>query len=146
GRPAGRLSPTFIGAAGGRRRATLPGARAREGVGSVSGQPFWLIHILAGLLALGVATVMTPLVGRVAGRIGLVAYPKRDRWHRTPTPLLGGVAIFAGSIPVVVMISEAVSAHMLDRFAALLIGAILIFGLGLIDDLKTLPPYAKLLG
>ena len=35
---------------------------------------------------------------------------------------------------------------MLDRFGALLIGAILIFVLGLIDDLKTLPPYAKLLG
>jgi UDP-GlcNAc:undecaprenyl-phosphate GlcNAc-1-phosphate transferase len=66
----------------------------------------------------------------VAGRIGLVAYPKRDRWHRTPTPLLGGVAIFAGSIPVVVLIAEAISAHMLDRFAALLLGAILIFALG----------------
>jgi UDP-GlcNAc:undecaprenyl-phosphate GlcNAc-1-phosphate transferase len=112
----------------------------------VSGQPFALIHMLAGLLALGVATVMTPLVGRVAGRIGLVAYPKRDRWHRTPTPLLGGVAIFIGSVPVVVLIAEAISAHMLDRFAALLLGAILIFALGLIDDLKTLPPYAKLLG
>src|SRR5215213_2435992 len=110
------------------------------------GQPFALIHLLAGLFALGLATVVTPLVGRVAGRIGLVAYPKRDRWHRTPTPLLGGVAIFFGSVPVVALIAEAVSAHMLDRFAALLIGAVLIFLLGLIDDLKTLPPYAKLLG
>jgi UDP-GlcNAc:undecaprenyl-phosphate/decaprenyl-phosphate GlcNAc-1-phosphate transferase len=108
--------------------------------------PFGLIHLLAGLLALGVATVATPLVGRLAGRVGLVAYPKRDRWHTTPTPLMGGVAIFAGSIPLVVLLSEAVSAHMLDRFAALLIGAVLIFALGLIDDLKTLPPYAKLLG
>src|SRR3954451_16071336 len=112
----------------------------------MSSQPYLLIHVLAGLLALGLATVITPVVGRVAGRIGLVAYPKRDRWHRTPTPLLGGVAIFAGSIPVVVVIAEAVSANMLDRFAALLLGAILIFTLGLIDDLKTLPPYAKLLG
>ena len=110
------------------------------------GQPFALIHLLAGLFALGLATVVTPLVGRVAGRIGLVAYPKRDRWHRTPTPLLGGVAIFVGSVPLVGLIAEAVSAHMIDRFAALLIGAVLIFALGLIDDLKTLPPYAKLLG
>lgn len=108
--------------------------------------PFGLIHLLAGLLALGAATVATPLVGRLAGRIGLVAYPKRDRWHTTPTPLMGGVAIFLGSIPLVVLLSEAISAHMLDRFAALLIGAVLIFALGLIDDLKTLPPYAKLLG
>jgi UDP-GlcNAc:undecaprenyl-phosphate GlcNAc-1-phosphate transferase len=112
----------------------------------VIGQPFALIHVLAGLLALGLATVMTPIAGRIAGRVGLVAYPKRDRWHRSPTPLLGGIAIFMGSVPLVVMIAEAVSAHMLDRFAALLLGATLIFALGLIDDLKTLPPYAKLLG
>src|SRR5690606_10019930 len=92
------------------------------------------------------ATVMTPIAGRIAGRIGLVAYPKRDRWHRQPTPLLGGIAIFVGSVPLVMVIAEAVAAHMLDRFAALLIGAVLIFALGLIDDIKTLPPYAKLLG
>jgi UDP-GlcNAc:undecaprenyl-phosphate GlcNAc-1-phosphate transferase len=112
----------------------------------VTGQPFALIHLLAGLFALGVATIMTPIAGRIAGRVGLVAYPKRDRWHRSPTPLLGGIAIFVGSVPLVVLIAEAVSAHMLDRFAALLLGAVLIFALGLIDDLKTLPPYAKLLG
>lgn len=112
----------------------------------MTGQPFVLIHVLAGLLALGLATVMTPIAGRIAGRVGLVAYPKRDRWHRSPTPLLGGIAIFMGSVPLVVMIAEAVSAHMLDRFAALLLGAVLIFVLGLVDDLKTLPPYAKLLG
>jgi UDP-GlcNAc:undecaprenyl-phosphate GlcNAc-1-phosphate transferase len=112
----------------------------------VIGQPFALIHVLAGLLALGLATVMTPIAGRIAGRIGLVAYPKRDRWHRSPTPMLGGIAIFIGSVPLVVLIAEAVSAHMLDRFAALLLGAVLIFTLGLVDDLKTLPPYAKLLG
>ena len=112
----------------------------------MTGQPFALIHLLAGLLALGLATVMTPVAGRIAGRVGLVAYPKRDRWHRSPTPLLGGIAIFMGSVPLVVMIAEAVSAHMLDRFSALLLGAVLIFVLGLVDDLKTLPPYAKLLG
>ena len=57
----------------------------------MTGQPFALIHLLAGLFALGVATIMTPIAGRIAGRVGLVAYPKRDRWHRSPTPLLGGI-------------------------------------------------------
>jgi UDP-GlcNAc:undecaprenyl-phosphate GlcNAc-1-phosphate transferase len=112
----------------------------------MNSQPYLLFHVLAGLLALGLATVVTPVVGRVAGRIGLVAYPKRDRWHRTPTPLLGGVAIFLGSVPLIMLVGQAVSASILDRFGALLAGAILIFALGLIDDLKTLPPYAKLLG
>jgi len=27
-----------------------------------------------------------------------VALPRQDRWHRQPTPLLGGVAIYVASI------------------------------------------------
>lgn len=112
----------------------------------MTGQSFGLFHLLAGLAALGLATLLTPAAGRLAGRIGLVAYPKRDRWHRSPTPLMGGVAIFFGIVPLFLLTAEGVSAHALDRFGALLVGATLIFLLGLIDDLKTLPPYAKLLG
>ena len=112
----------------------------------MSGQPFGLIHLLLGLLALGLAIVLTPIAGRVAGRIGLVAYPKRDRWHRSPTPLMGGVAIFFAIVPLVMTIPEMVSANTIDRFGLLILGACLIFALGLIDDLKALPPYVKLLG
>jgi UDP-GlcNAc:undecaprenyl-phosphate GlcNAc-1-phosphate transferase len=112
----------------------------------VSAQPFGLIHLLLGLLALGLAIVCTPIAGRLAGLIGLVAYPKRDRWHRSPTPLMGGVAMFAAILPLCLIVPEMVSANTLDRFGLLLIGASLMFVLGLIDDLKTLPPYVKLLG
>src|SRR5215213_2957748 len=111
----------------------------------MSSQPFALIHLLAGLLALGLATVATPIVGRVAGRIGLVAYPKRDRWHRSPTPLLGGIAMFFAIVPLFLLVPEVVSANTLDRFGLLMLGATLMFLLGLIDDLWSLPPYAKLL-
>ena len=31
----------------------------------------------------------------LARRIGMVAAPKKDRWHTQPTAMLGGVAIFA---------------------------------------------------
>jgi UDP-GlcNAc:undecaprenyl-phosphate GlcNAc-1-phosphate transferase len=112
----------------------------------VSAQPFGLIHLLLGLVALGLAIVMTPVAGRLAGRIGLVAYPKSDRWHRSPTPLMGGVAMFAAILPLFLIVPEMVAANTLDRFGLLMIGASLMFVLGLIDDLKTLPPYVKLLG
>ena len=112
----------------------------------MNGQPFALIHLLAGLLALGTAMVLTPLVGRLAGRIGLVAYPRGDRWHRSPTPLLGGVAIFLSLVPLFLLVPEPIQAQPLDRFGGLLLGASLIFLLGLVDDVRTLPPYAKLLG
>src|SRR3954453_20981053 len=99
-----------------------------------------------GLVALGIATLMTPVAGRIAGMIGLVAYPKRDRWHRSPTPLLGGVAMFVGIVPLFLLVPELVSANTLDRFGLLMLGATLMFLLGLLDDLWSLPPYAKLLG
>jgi len=112
----------------------------------VSAQPFGLIHLLLGLVALGLAIVMTPVAGRLAGKIGLVAYPKSDRWHRSPTPLMGGVAMFVAILPLFLIVPEMVAANTLDRFGLLMIGASLMFVLGLIDDLKTLPPYVKLLG
>src|SRR3954453_4453915 len=99
-----------------------------------------------GLVALGIATLMTPVAGRIAGMIGLVAYPKRNRWHRSPTPLLGGVAMFLAIVPFFLLVPEILVANAPDTFGVLMIGATLMFFLGLADDLWTLPPYAKLLG
>jgi len=112
----------------------------------VSGQPLWLIHLLSGVLAFSFAILATPLAGRLAGRIGLVAYPRGDRWHRQPTPLMGGVAIYVGIVPLFLLIPESVFAHTFDRFGGLILGATIMFALGLIDDLRALPPYSKLLG
>jgi UDP-GlcNAc:undecaprenyl-phosphate/decaprenyl-phosphate GlcNAc-1-phosphate transferase len=112
----------------------------------MTGQPLLLIHLLTGLLALGLAIVATPVAGRIAGRVGLVAYPRGDRWHRQPTPLMGGVAIFVGIVPLFLIIPETIFAHTFDRFGALMLGATIMFAIGLIDDLRALPPYTKLLG
>ena len=112
----------------------------------MSVQPYFLVHVLSGLLALGLAMLLTPLAGRLAGRIGLVAYPRGDRWHRSPTPLLGGVAIYFAILPLWLAVPEPMHGRPFDRFGGLIIGATLIFLLGLIDDVRTLPPYSKLLG
>jgi UDP-GlcNAc:undecaprenyl-phosphate GlcNAc-1-phosphate transferase len=37
---------------------------------------------------------LTPLVRAFARRYGFVAVPKTDRWHKKPTAMLGGVAIW----------------------------------------------------
>jgi UDP-N-acetylmuramyl pentapeptide phosphotransferase/UDP-N-acetylglucosamine-1-phosphate transferase len=75
------------------------------------------------------------VVGRVAGRIGLVAYPKRDRWHRTPTPLLGGVAIYTGTLIVILGLARVDA-----RLLGLLVGGSLLFVAGLVDDLTPSGP------
>ena len=54
--------------------------------------------VLAALVAFAVAAVLTPLVARLARRVGAVDELKERGLARDATPLLGGLAIFAGAL------------------------------------------------
>ena len=85
------------------------------------------------------ALLLTPLVIRLAGRMGWVAHPKADRWHEQPTALMGGIAIYAAA---------SIAAFLFFNQTLLLPiwgGATLMFITGLVDDLKGLKPASKLL-
>jgi len=89
--------------------------------------------------------ILVRIVRRVSTRRGLVAKPREDRWHKLPTPLLGGVGIFLAFI-----ISLA-STFLLDSKLdwprlGLLVGSLIVFCLGLYDDIKKISPPAKLIG
>jgi UDP-GlcNAc:undecaprenyl-phosphate GlcNAc-1-phosphate transferase len=92
-------------------------------------------------VAFGVGLVGTPLVRGLARRVGMVAKPRADRWHKTPTALLGGISIFAG---------VAAGATLVGLPAAqafwLYVGGIFVFVLGLVDDIWRIRPRQKLLG
>jgi UDP-GlcNAc:undecaprenyl-phosphate GlcNAc-1-phosphate transferase len=90
-------------------------------------------------IALGISVVLTPIVARWARARGIVAIPRQDRWHRQPTPLLGGIAIYASSTAVIVWAGP----HDL-RLLGLVGGGTLLFVTGLIDDLRRLRPHTKL--
>jgi UDP-GlcNAc:undecaprenyl-phosphate GlcNAc-1-phosphate transferase len=100
------------------------------------------IALFASALALGVviSALLTPLVGRWARAHGMVATPRQDRWHRKPTPLLGGVAIYGATMLVIVGL-----AHVDLRLLGLLAGGTLLFVTGLIDDWRRLRPHIKLI-
>jgi UDP-GlcNAc:undecaprenyl-phosphate GlcNAc-1-phosphate transferase len=85
--------------------------------------------------------VMTWFVRRYATARGFVAKPKSDRWHKRPTAMLGGAAIF---ITTVVMYALVVSPT--QESLALLGGSAFLFFIGLIDDIVTIRPYQKLIG
>jgi UDP-GlcNAc:undecaprenyl-phosphate GlcNAc-1-phosphate transferase len=97
------------------------------------------------IVALIAAALFTPIVRGVARRFGMVAAPKKDRWHTRPTALLGGVGIYAA-----VML---VAAWHLNRTGAgspftraILPASSLLFLIGLVDDIVNLKPYQKLVG
>jgi UDP-GlcNAc:undecaprenyl-phosphate/decaprenyl-phosphate GlcNAc-1-phosphate transferase len=108
-------------------------------------QPFVLVYPLAAIVALSVALISTPIVSKLAVRLGVVAYPQRDRWHQVVTPLLGGIAIFLATVPVFVLLPQPNQPDIFDRFGGLLVGATIMFFVGLYDDLRGLPPYGKML-
>ena len=73
-----------------------------------------------------------------------VAEPRGDRWHERQTPLLGGVGIFAG---LLVGVGAALAADALEpskELFGILGGCGIVFAAGLADDLRALPPLAKI--
>ncbi|HKE58280.1 MAG TPA: hypothetical protein VKB46_16320 [Pyrinomonadaceae bacterium] len=89
------------------------------------------------VLALG----LTPLVKLLAQHLGVVARPKTDRWHKKPTAMLGGVAIWlAVAICYFFFVPRTTYGWVIFRASTFL------FLVGLIDDLIHIKPYQKLIG
>jgi UDP-GlcNAc:undecaprenyl-phosphate GlcNAc-1-phosphate transferase len=90
----------------------------------------------------------TPLVRKLAVKSGFIAVPKADRAHTEPTALMGGLAIYAAAIAGWLSILTATSltgnAFRLSEFASIIIGASLMAAIGLWDDRRALPAWAKL--
>ncbi len=106
--------------------------------------PLWWPFPVA--LAFVGAALLTPLVARLATRFGIIDAPNAERKiHRTPTPLLGGMAVFlAFAVPTVLvtLFSNALTGGEIGAsqiFGFLLGGLILMIG-GYIDDRYNLPP------
>jgi len=91
------------------------------------------------LVALALSLVVVPLCRLVALRLGLVARPREDRWHRRPVALFGGVGI------AIVFFGCAAAFGVVSKLPALTITAAIMFGAGLVDDVLSLKPSTKLI-
>jgi UDP-GlcNAc:undecaprenyl-phosphate GlcNAc-1-phosphate transferase len=104
-----------------------------------------LLTALAFAIALVASIALGAAVRRFAPAIGAVVPPRPDRWHRAPTPTMGGIAIaLATSIGfVVVAWQPSIVADLLPWTPVL--GASLAMSIvGILDDRLQLSPVAKL--
>jgi UDP-GlcNAc:undecaprenyl-phosphate GlcNAc-1-phosphate transferase len=102
---------------------------------------FFSNPIFVGAAAMVLSIVCTLAVRVFAIKYGYVATPKSDRWHKRPTAMLGGVAIFVATI--------AVYFGLIPRSTGSLVvigGSAFLFLVGLVDDLISIRPYQKLIG
>ncbi len=107
--------------------------------------------VLVGLVAAVVTAAVTPLVMRLARRLGAVDAPSDPRKvHTAPVPTLGGLAMVVGLL--VGLGVAALRPEFGELFGStsapvgVLIGVALIAALGMLDDLFGLAPSVKLAG
>jgi UDP-GlcNAc:undecaprenyl-phosphate GlcNAc-1-phosphate transferase len=94
-----------------------------------------------GLTAFVVSVLLTLSVRKFAIWRGFVAKPKSDRWHKKPTAMLGGAAIFATTILVSLLVAQPNAESLI-----ILGSSSWMFLVGLIDDIRHIKPYQKLFG
>jgi UDP-GlcNAc:undecaprenyl-phosphate GlcNAc-1-phosphate transferase len=93
-------------------------------------------HLVAVFAAaLGAAVVLTPILRSVATRSGWVDRPASRKAHTTPTPLLGGVSIYAAVLGAMVLMP---GRYAVRELGGLLIGASVVSLCGLWDDRRRL--------
>ena len=107
---------------------------------------------LALVLAFIASIVLTPVVKRIAYRVGAVDRPNYRKVHARVMPSLGGLAIF-GSFLIGYFIlkpeepiSNAIEAAFIPIDIAILISAFIIIVTGALDDMFDITAKAKLLG
>jgi UDP-GlcNAc:undecaprenyl-phosphate GlcNAc-1-phosphate transferase len=97
--------------------------------------------VWGALVAFAVVVLLTPVVGGMARRLGVVDEPGGRRVNQLPVPRLGGLALFLG-----ILVPALAFLHVGHQTRGILLGAAVALIVGLVDDFRGLPWYAKLGG
>ena len=93
------------------------------------------------LVAFAIVVLLTPAVGGMARRLGVVDVPGGRRVNQLPVPRLGGIGLFLGMlVPALAFL------HVGHQTRGLLLGAAIAVIVGIVDDFRGLPWFAKLAG
>ena len=105
-------------------------------------------NVLAFMIALGMALILTPVVIAFARRTGALDKPDARKVHVRPIPRIGGIGIYAAfmvSILVQLVFVELTPEFMMSLIG-LMVGGTIIVAIGIVDDYCDLPAKVKLLG
>lgn len=97
--------------------------------------------VISFFVALALSYIFTPYAKKLAYKVGAIDVPTDNRRvHTTPTPRMGGLAIFLAFTITTLFMAE------LDRtLIGILIGATIITIMGMVDDVKPISAKYKLL-
>jgi UDP-GlcNAc:undecaprenyl-phosphate GlcNAc-1-phosphate transferase len=122
------------------------------------------LYLLALVVSLLLSLAFTPLSALVARRFGAMDAPDPRKVHQHPTPRWGGLGVMAGFFAAVYALWKHVPAfrkllaynhgivkagrvvftlNLGEQLAGILFGTALLFGVGLVDDRKSVPAGTK---
>ena len=101
------------------------------------------ILVFAALLSFLIAFIATPVVIKVADAKKLFDQPSAQKVHFTPIPTFGGISFFVSVLFSLILLVSFKEAPELQNFIA---ASILIFFIGLKDDVYLISPTKKFLG
>jgi UDP-GlcNAc:undecaprenyl-phosphate/decaprenyl-phosphate GlcNAc-1-phosphate transferase len=104
-------------------------------------EQFFANSFLVTTISCVLAAILTFAGRGLARKYNLVAKPKSDRWHKKPTAMYGGVAIFFTTL-----LMYAIFIPKTKESFIVLSGSSLLFVVGLLDDILNIKPYQKLIG
>lgn len=97
--------------------------------------------VLIPAVSFCLTVLLVPSVCRLAARWGCVAQPNEQRWHKRPTPTLGGIAFFLGFLLPALFFSPNLSSAL-----PFFLIVTQMFVVGIYDDLRRINPATKLMG
>jgi UDP-GlcNAc:undecaprenyl-phosphate/decaprenyl-phosphate GlcNAc-1-phosphate transferase len=107
-------------------------------------------YALIGGVAAAVTFGATPLVGWWARRQGWIYTPNDRSVHTEPVPAIGGVAMLAGALAAFLVGSQMGIFSSLyinnSEILGVVVAAVIVFGVGFVDDIIDIPPPAKVTG
>ena len=103
----------------------------------------YLIRIIIVFgIGLVVALLMTPVAIKLAYKLNIIDRPRDDRrMHDRPIPRFGGLGIFAGTMAAMIL-----PAMQNQKILIAMLGGVLMYLLGVADDVLDLRPMAKFIG
>jgi UDP-GlcNAc:undecaprenyl-phosphate GlcNAc-1-phosphate transferase len=101
----------------------------------------FLVTVLAGAVT---TWSLVPIAKSLAWSTGYVDLPGRRKFHSRATPLLGGLAVFAGILLTFSAAGHWLGFRVLPSHGPVLLGGALALLLGLVDDRVSLTPAPKL--
>ena len=122
---------------------------------SGNGPDLWALYLAVFSSALAVVLLATPWAMSAARRLGVLDVPNARKVHLQPTPLLGGVAIYAAIWIALLLISRLELARQYiflpdttGQLALIFLSTVVLILVGISDDRTTggIPPWSKLLG